>query len=79
MKEALGEFGVKLFLVLFEMYPTLLDLFPFKDPDGKPVISELRVHGLKVASTLGEVVERLQNFETLDRYVVPLRRCTHRC
>jgi hypothetical protein len=69
VKDALGDFGVKLFLAMFDMWPTLLDLFPFKDPEGKPIIKELAVHGLKVASTLGEVVERLQNYDTLSRWV----------
>lgn len=61
---------MQLFLALFEMYPHLLQLFPFKDEAGKPVIAELKVHGLKVASTLGEMVERLANVDTLDRWVV---------
>jgi hypothetical protein len=59
--------GVQLFLSLFEAYPKLLDMFPFKDENGAPIMAELKVHGLKVASTLGEVVERLQNMEALKR------------
>ncbi len=50
------------------MYPNLLPLFPFKDADGKPIIAELAVHGLKVASTLGELVNLLQNPAALLRW-----------
>ena len=64
----LEDYGVKLFSSLFELYPNLLDLFPFKDAKGQPIIDELKVHGLKVASTFGEVVERLQNVEAMDRW-----------
>lgn len=60
---------MSLFLSLFDMYPKLLDLFPFKDSDGRPVVGELQVHGLKVVGTLGEVVHKLNNKDVFTRWV----------
>lgn len=37
VKEALTAHGVKLFHALFESYPMLLELFPFKDDSGMPI------------------------------------------
>ncbi len=61
------EFGVQLFLALFDLYPNLLNLFPMKDANGKPDRAQLAVHGLKVADALSDVVHMLQNLRALSR------------
>eukprot|EP01025_Chloroclados_australasicus_P012794 TRINITY_DN1606_c0_g4_i1.p1 TRINITY_DN1606_c0_g4~~TRINITY_DN1606_c0_g4_i1.p1 ORF type:complete len:279 (-),score=25.36 TRINITY_DN1606_c0_g4_i1:235-1071(-) len=53
------DVGVKMFLTLFEQDPVLLDMFPFKDDNGKPIEKELRVHAAKVVTALGSVIEAL--------------------
>ncbi|KAG2495439.1 hypothetical protein HYH03_006385 [Edaphochlamys debaryana] len=68
-KQLVEEFGVKFFLGLFEQSPVLLSLFPFKDSDGKPVLAELRIHGLKVLTALGGFVALFDNFPLLKRTV----------
>lgn len=72
VRKNMEEFGVTLFMALFEVYPGLLAMFPFRDEEGKPILEELKVHGLKVVSTLGEVIMRLQNMEALARYLTDL-------
>ncbi|KAL4440247.1 hypothetical protein ABPG75_003248 [Micractinium tetrahymenae] len=65
----LEEFGRDLFLALFDAYPTMLGLFPFKGSDGRPIDAELRKHGRVFASALGEAISLLQHTETLTRYL----------
>eukprot|EP00898_Chlorokybus_atmophyticus_P007291 jgi/Chlat1/7563/Chrsp63S00556 len=62
---ALTSAGVMLFNNLFEMSPHVLDLFPFKDDTGKPFQQVLEAHALQVMTTLGRVVEGLNDIETL--------------
>jgi hypothetical protein len=44
-------------------------LFPFKDADGKPIIKELKVHGLKVVTSIGDLLDKLSNFASCARWV----------
>ncbi|KAI3435713.1 hypothetical protein D9Q98_001771 [Chlorella vulgaris] len=67
--EAVETFGRDLFLALFDAYPTTLELFPFKGPDGKPIDHELRRHGKVVALAIGEVISLLTHTDSLRRYL----------
>jgi hypothetical protein len=60
-------FGRDLFLALFDAYPTTLELFPFKGPDGQPIDHELRRHGKVVALAIGEVISLLTHTDSLRR------------
>eukprot|EP00899_Mesostigma_viride_P019797 jgi/Mesvir1/27819/Mv07497-RA.2 len=65
-RTALEEYGAKLFHCLFEISPALLELFPFRDPvTGVPVEAEMRSHGLRVTTALGDVLNDLNDLSVL--------------
>eukprot|EP00898_Chlorokybus_atmophyticus_P001881 jgi/Chlat1/2694/Chrsp180S02868 len=68
-KAALTKTGILVFKNLFEISPRLLELFPFKDQDGQPILKELEVHALKVMTTLGTVVQGFNDLHTLVPYL----------
>ncbi len=48
INSALTQLGVGIFMALFEEFPPLLELFPFRDEDGRPIQAEMESHGMKV-------------------------------
>jgi Globin len=74
-KERIVDLGVKIFLALFKTVPDALRLFPFADADGKPVMSELRKHGLKTFVAFGDVIDGLDNADKTAQIFEHLVRC----
>ncbi|KXZ51520.1 hypothetical protein GPECTOR_12g483 [Gonium pectorale] len=72
VKEQLESFSVDFFMALFEQSPGLINLFPFKDVNGKPIIEQLKVHGLKVFQTIGAVIDMCNNYSVLLRVTTDL-------
>ncbi|KAK9832755.1 hypothetical protein WJX84_006103 [Apatococcus fuscideae] len=64
-EEKMRQAGVLLFYNLFELEPRLRQLFPFKTGAGHIDDRELEQHGMRVVSTLGHVVQRLSDLDTL--------------
>jgi hypothetical protein len=81
-RERIVDLGVKIFLALFKTVPESLRLFPFADADGKPVMSELKKHGLKTFVAFSDVIDGLDNADKTAQIYEHLVRCalntTHR-
>ena len=79
-RERIVDLGVKIFLALFKTVPESLRLFPFADADGKPVMSELKKHGLKTFVAFSDVIDGLDNADKTAQIYEHLVRCApHTC
>jgi hypothetical protein len=74
-KERIVDLGVKIFYALFKKVPESLKLFPFRDNEGKPVLAELRKHGLKTFVAFGDVIDGLDNADKTSQIFEHLVRC----
>eukprot|EP00180_Rhodochaete_pulchella_P000949 Plantae.Rhodophyta-Rhodochaete_pulchella.ctg1785.p1 GENE.Plantae.Rhodophyta-Rhodochaete_pulchella.ctg1785~~Plantae.Rhodophyta-Rhodochaete_pulchella.ctg1785.p1 ORF type:complete len:517 (+),score=72.03 Plantae.Rhodophyta-Rhodochaete_pulchella.ctg1785:1461-3011(+) len=68
VKERLERSGLKMFASLFEMAPHLLEMFPFRNPDGTPEMKALKEHGLTVMRAVETVVNRLNSLDEMIGY-----------
>lgn len=69
------KFGVQAFHTLFRQEPSLLQLFPFKDSQGRPIEAELRLHARVVIRAFTALLEGLNDLQGTARYLKDLVRC----